>query len=131
MNFSLLYTIIGFVLAAYSVIGNDSIQTLGTFLASNKERFKWYTLWFAASVAMSFTLIFGWYFYDGDISYERLTQIPYQEIKWYHAMAPAALLSGTLFASGILNIFEIATYKLPDYSINFCLFKFSINFNIS
>jgi len=86
MNFSLLYTIIGFVLAAYSVIGNDSIQTLGTFLASNKERFQWYTLWFAASVAMSFTLTFGWYFYDGDISYERLTQIPYQEIKWYHAM---------------------------------------------
>ena len=34
---------------------------------------------------------------------------------------PAALLSGTLFASGALNIFEIATYKLPDYSINFCL----------
>ena len=92
MDFSLLYTIIGFGLAAYSVIGNDSIQTLGTFLASNKERFKWYTLWFAASVAMSFTLIYGWYFYDGDISYERLTQIPYQEIKWYHAMAPAVLL---------------------------------------
>jgi len=67
MNFSLLYTIIGFVLASYSVIGNDSIQTLGTFLASNKERFQWYTLWFAASVAMSFTLIFGWYFYNGDI----------------------------------------------------------------
>ncbi|SVC70538.1 uncharacterized protein METZ01_LOCUS323392, partial [marine metagenome] len=43
MDFSLLYTIIGFGLAAYSVIGNDSIQTLGTFLASNKERFKWYT----------------------------------------------------------------------------------------
>ena len=34
---------------------------------------------------------------------------------------PAALLSGTLFASGALNIFEIATYRLPDYSINFCL----------
>ena len=68
MDFSLLYTIIGFGLAAYSVIGNDSIQTLGTFLASNKERFKWYTLWFAASVPMTFTLIYGWYFYDGDIS---------------------------------------------------------------
>ena len=34
---------------------------------------------------------------------------------------PAALLSGTLFASGVLNIFEVATYKLPDYSINYCL----------
>ena len=34
---------------------------------------------------------------------------------------PAALLSGTLVASGILQIFDIASYKLPDTSINFCL----------
>ena len=34
---------------------------------------------------------------------------------------PAALLSGTLVASGILQITEVATYKLPDESINFCL----------
>ena len=34
---------------------------------------------------------------------------------------PAALLSGTLFASGLLQMTDIATYKLPDASINFCL----------
>jgi len=34
---------------------------------------------------------------------------------------PAALLSGTLVASGILQISDIATYKLPDETINFCL----------
>ncbi|MBD1168009.1 AbrB family transcriptional regulator [Pelagibacterales bacterium SAG-MED06] len=34
---------------------------------------------------------------------------------------PAALLSGTLFASGLLQIADIASYKLPDASINFCL----------
>ena len=34
---------------------------------------------------------------------------------------PAALLSGTLVASGILQIGEIASYKLPDFSIDFCL----------
>ena len=34
---------------------------------------------------------------------------------------PAALLSGTLVASGILQITEIASYKLPDPTINFCL----------
>ena len=35
--------------------------------------------------------------------------------------APAALLSGTLFASGLLQMTDVATYKLPDTSINFCL----------
>ena len=34
---------------------------------------------------------------------------------------PAALLSGTLVASGILQVTEIASYKLPDPTINFCL----------
>ena len=34
---------------------------------------------------------------------------------------PAALLSGTLIASGILQITEIASYKMPEFSINFCL----------
>ena len=34
---------------------------------------------------------------------------------------PAALLSGTLFASGLLQITDIASYKLPDATINFCL----------
>ena len=34
---------------------------------------------------------------------------------------PAALLSGTLVASGILQISEVASYKLPNESINFCL----------
>ena len=34
---------------------------------------------------------------------------------------PAALLSGTLFASGLLQITDIATYKLPNETVNFCL----------
>jgi membrane AbrB-like protein len=34
---------------------------------------------------------------------------------------PAALMSGTLFASGLLQVTDIASYKLPDTSINFCL----------
>jgi len=34
---------------------------------------------------------------------------------------PAALLSGTLVASGILQISEVASYKLPEQSIDYCL----------
>ena len=34
---------------------------------------------------------------------------------------PAPLLAGALVASGILQVTEIASYKLPDQSINFCL----------
>ena len=92
MEMTLIYTVIGFALAGYSVIANDSIQTLGTFIAPKKKWFKWYTLAGSASAVMIFALAWGWYSYDGDISYGRFTRIPYQEIQWYHAVAPAILL---------------------------------------
>ena len=92
MELSLIYTIVGFGLAGWSVIGNDSIQTLGTFIASKQKWFKWYTLAASASFVMILALAWGWYAYDGDISYGRLTRIPYQEIQWYHAVAPGILL---------------------------------------
>ena len=52
MEMTTIYTIIGFALAGYSVIANDSIQTLGTFIASKQKWFKWYTLASAASFVM-------------------------------------------------------------------------------
>ena len=92
MELTLLYTIVGFALAGWSVIANDSIQTLGTFIASKSKWFKWYTLAGSASFMMAVVLIYGWWAYDGDISFGRLTRIPYQEIQWYHAVAPGILL---------------------------------------
>ena len=39
-----------FILAAYSIIGNDAIQTIGTFLSSNRNR-PWWVLWlFTATI---------------------------------------------------------------------------------
>ena len=91
MELTLIYTIIGFSLAAYSVVANDSVQTLGTFMASN-QRFKWYWLATAASAVLAFTLIYGWIVNDGDITFGRLNKIPYQTIQWYHAGAPLILV---------------------------------------
>jgi len=92
MELTLFYTIVGFGLAGWSVIANDSIQTLGTFIASKSKWFKWYTLAGAASLSMIVTITYGWWTYNGDISFGRLTRIPYQEIQWYHAVAPGILL---------------------------------------
>ena len=33
-----------FLFAAYAAIANDSIQTIGTFIASNQDK-KWWVLW--------------------------------------------------------------------------------------
>ena len=51
MDIMYVYMVVGFSLAGYSVMANDSVQTLGTFIASNQKWFKWYTLAAAASAA--------------------------------------------------------------------------------
>ena len=87
------YTIVGFCLAGFSVIANDSVQTLGTWIASNRDNFKWTTLWAAASTILVATLVYGWVSSgNGDISFGRLAKIPYVEPQWYHALAPLALV---------------------------------------
>ena len=86
-----LWSLVGFLLAAYAVIANDSVQTLGTWIASNNERFNWKIMWAAASAVLLWALWYGYYMY-GDISYGRLNRIPFVEVQWYHAMAPLVLL---------------------------------------
>lgn len=66
--------LLGFMLAAYSIVGNDSIQTLGTFLYSNSHR-KWWTLWLFSGSIMVAVMLFGWFNYSGDVSYDRLDKI--------------------------------------------------------
>ena len=107
MDLVILYTIVGFSLASYSVIANDSVQTLGTWMASNQERFKWYYMWAAASFVLLFTIWYGWYINAGDISYGRLNKIPYIPIEWYHAIAPLILVALTRFGVPVSTTFLV------------------------
>ena len=60
MDFATIVMYVGFLLSAYAVVGNDSIQTLGTFLSSNEDR-PWWVLWIFAGSILVGTLIYGWF----------------------------------------------------------------------
>lgn len=68
------FMIIGFLIAAYAIVGNDSIQTLGTFLYSNSHR-PWWVLWLFSSTVMVAVILFGWFNYNQDPSYSRLNKV--------------------------------------------------------
>ena len=131
MELSLIYTIIGFGLAGWSVIGNDSIQTLGTFIASKQKWFKWYTLAASASFVMILALAWGWYAYDGDISYGRLTRIPYQEIQWYHAVAPAILLILTRIGIPVSTTFLVLSAFASTVVLEKMLMKSVVGYGLA
>lgn len=59
MDFPSIIMYLGFILAAYSVVGNDVIQTLGTFLAANEKR-PWWVLFIFAGSILAATVMYGW-----------------------------------------------------------------------
>ena len=62
---------VGFAFAGYSAIANDSIQTIGTFIASNEDK-KWWVLWLFIGIIFLATVSYSWYVFDGDVSHQRL-----------------------------------------------------------
>jgi len=131
MELTLLYTIIGFGLAGWSVIANDSIQTLGTFIASKSKWFKWYTLAGSASLMMIIVITYGWWAYDGDISFGRLTRIPYQEIRWYHAVAPGILLLLTRIGIPVSTTFLVLSAFASTVVLEKMLLKSVVGYGLA
>lgn len=119
---------VGFILAAYSVVGNDVIQTLGTFLASNEQR-PWYVLWLFAATIMTATLVYGWWVYGGDVSYQRLIgdasdgfsldNPKYKDPRaiesfgWVYVLPPLVLMVITRFGIPVSTSFLILTFFKP------------------
>ena len=131
MDFSTLYLWVGFLLASYSVIANDSVQTLGTWIASNSERFRWYILWSAASTVLLFTLWYGWSINDGDISYGRLNKIPWQPIQWYHAVAPLVLVLLTRFGVPVSTTFLVLSAFASTVVLEKVLMKSALGYLVA
>jgi hypothetical protein len=69
---------VGFAFAGYAAVSNDSIQTLGTFLASNKDK-PWWVLWLFVGGIFLATMTYGWFTYAGDVSYGRLATKGFEE----------------------------------------------------
>lgn len=63
---------IGFMLAGYSAIANDSIQTVGTFISSNRSK-PWWVLWIFIGLIFVGTTSYSWMVFGGDVSFQRLT----------------------------------------------------------
>lgn len=111
--------IIGFALAAYSIVANDAIQTLGTFLSSNAHR-PWWVLWAFTMFVLVSTLLYSYYTNGGDVSYGRLEKFPPidpTQFSWIYLLPPVFILIVTRFGIPVsttflvLTVFTTATLK--------------------
>lgn len=125
MDFSPIVMWLGFGMAAYSVVGNDVIQTLGTFLTSNEEKVKWQVLWLYTAGILTIVLTLGWfdpfdwYDYTRSIAYGRLDEFKIPKVyHWYYLIPPLVLMVITRTGIPVSTTFMILTLfslnEIPD-----------------
>ena len=102
----------GFVLAAYSIVANDSIQTVGTFIASNEDK-PWWALWLFIGGVFLATMAYGWVTASpaGDVSFGRLGSKGFAtapaSFSFLQIAAPIVLLVLTRFRMPVSTTFLI------------------------
>ncbi|WKZ58346.1 MAG: hypothetical protein QY309_10735 [Cyclobacteriaceae bacterium] len=112
----------GFLFAAYAAVANDSIQSLGTFIESNKDK-KWYVLWLFTGLIMLATITFSYIYFNGDVTYQRLlddngnTKYPFDEdFSYFQIIAPVVLLILTRLRMPVSTTFLLLSVFSADAS---------------
>lgn len=93
---------LGFVLVVLACTANDSLQTLGTFLVSNRGRTPLWlqVLWICLATAA--ILIFGWIRYHGDPAWDRLGSFPPPDaFSWFYLIPPLTIAALTWWGAPI------------------------------
>lgn len=113
---------IGFLFAAYATVANDSIQSLGTFIESNKDK-KWWVLWLFTGGIFLAVVIFSWVYFDGDVTYRRLlnaegvTKYPHpDDFSFFQIIAPLVLLIMTRLRMPVSTTFLMLSVFSADSS---------------
>lgn len=110
---------VGFALAAYSTIANDSIQTLGTFIASNRRR-PWWLLWLFIGGVFVLATGYSWLAYGGDVSSARLSAKGFADastsFSFLQVAAPLFLLILTRLRMPVSTTFLILSCFATDLS---------------
>lgn len=103
---------VGFIFAAYAAVANDSIQTIGTFIASNQDK-KWWVLWIFIGGIFCSTMFYSWVTLDGDVSHGRLAakgfEIAPTEFHFLQVAAPIFLLILTRLRMPVSTTFILLT----------------------
>ena len=128
MDFISLWALLGFIFACYSVTANDSIQTLGTYISSNRD-IKWY--WMFAFMGFIFVATMMHGFNSGDPAFGRLDKFIYIEPQWYHAAAPLVLVILTRLKIPVSTTFLVLSVFASSFIMEKMLVKSFLGYAVS
>ncbi|MCA1758895.1 MAG: hypothetical protein LC658_03915, partial [Bacteroidales bacterium] len=121
---------LGFLFAGYAAVSNDSIQSLGTFIESNQKK-KWWVLWLFVGAIFLATVTFSWFYFDGDVTYQRLlnsageSKYPHPEkFNYFQVIAPLVLLILTRLRMPVSTTFLLlSVFSASSAGISSMVFK--------
>jgi len=103
---------LGFLFAGYAVVGNDSIQTIGTFIASNEKK-PWWAMWLFIGGLFVATVGYSYLQFGGDVTHQRLTTKGFSEtptsFSFLQVAAPLFLLILTRLRMPVSTTFLLLT----------------------
>ena len=107
--------IIGFLLAAFSVVSNDSLQTLGTYISSNRQRTpRRIQMVFVCAITVT-VLFLGWSLNQGEPAWGRLQSFPVPEtFTWAYIIPPIAVLALTAWGAPVSTSFLVLSSFVPE-----------------
>ena len=107
--------IIGFLLAGFSVVSNDSLQTLGTYISSNRQRTPKSVQMFFVCCITVVVLFMGWYLHQGEPAWGRLESFPMPEsFTWAYIIPPIAVLALTAWGAPVSTSFLVLSSFVPE-----------------
>lgn len=103
---------VGFLFAGYAAVANDSIQTIGTFISSNRGK-PWWLMWLFIGGIFVATVTYSWIVYDGDVSHQRLAAKGFEttptSFSYLQVAAPLFLLLLTRMRMPVSTTFLLLT----------------------
>ena len=112
-----LWMVIGFLIAAYAVVANDSLQTLGTYITSNHGTTpQWIQMAFISAITTAVLLV-GWLAHAGDPSWGRLELFPMPDpFTWVYVIPPIVVLALTAWGAPVSTSFLVLSSFVPSQS---------------
>ena len=111
------WMLVGFLLATYAVVANDSLQTLGTFIASNQGQTPktWQAL-FISTITLV-VLMLGWHLHGGDPAWGRLESFPVPDpFSWVYVLPPITVLVLTVWGAPVSTSLLLLACVAPGHS---------------
>jgi hypothetical protein len=121
---------IAMIIASFAIVGNDSPQLIGTYLATRRNE-KWYETFAFVAIIFVVILTLCWFVYNQEVHFSILNNVTQRKINKYYLIAPLILLFLTHNGIPTSSTFLMLSVFLDKNNIIYMLTKTAASYFVS